>query len=105
MQPRAVRIEIHDATVSFQRRFASLVNISRSGALLRVHAPGVVGSTGRLGLTHAHTTIQIDARIVRSTLASTPGAASDGDWLVGIEFVAPPPPEVTQLLRRVIAMV
>ena len=104
MKPRAVRISIHDATVTFQRRAVTLMNISRSGALVRVHAPAVIGSTGRLVITHAHTTVQIDGRVVRTRLASTPGTAHDGDWEAGVEFVSPTPPEVAQLLKRVISL-
>ena len=104
MKPRAVRISIHDASVSFQRRAVTLINISRSGALIRVHAPAVVGSTGRLVITHAHTTVQIDGRVARTRLASTPGASYDGDWEAGVEFVSPTPPEVAQLLKRVISL-
>ncbi len=104
MQPRAVRIPIYDATVAFNRRQVTLVNISRTGALLRVHAPAPLGSEGRLVIGYKHTTIQIDARVVRCHLASTAGTAADGDWNAGIKFVAPPPDEVTQLLRRIISL-
>lgn len=104
MKTRAVRISIRDAIVTFQRRAVTLMNISRSGALLRVHAPAVIGSTGRLVISHAHMTVQIDGRVVRTRLASTPGTTHEGDWEAGVEFVSPTPPEVAQLLKRVISL-
>ena len=38
VKPRAVRISISDAVVTFMGKQATLVNISRTGALLRVHS-------------------------------------------------------------------
>lgn len=104
MHPRAVRIRLYDARVAFNRRQATLVNISRTGALLRVNTPAKVGSGGSLVITHNHTTIQIDVRVVRVAVASSASAISDGDWHAGIKFVAPPPEEITHLLRRIMSV-
>lgn len=101
-QQRAVRIPLEDAIVSFDHDPASLVNISRTGALLRLHGPAKVGLAARLVITHNHTTIQLDAEVVRTKMAGTAGRADQGDWQCGVRFVAPPPTEIIQLLRRII---
>jgi hypothetical protein len=103
-RPRAVRISISDAVVSFAGMQATLVNISRTGALLRVHAMLEVESTGQLVISHNHTTIHMEGRVVRASRASTAGGPKDGDWLAGLTFIAPPPPEITALLRRIISL-
>ena len=100
-KPRAVRISISEAVVTFKATQATLVNISRTGALLRFHAALPVDTTGELTLSHNHTTIHIEGRVVRT---GTAGGPSDGDWMVGLTFIAPPPPEITALLRRIIAV-
>lgn len=102
MQPRAVRIQLEDAIVSFDHDPVSLVNISRTGALLRVHGPATVGRAAKLVITHNHTTIQLDAEVVRTAMAGTAGREEEGDWQAGVRFVAPPPTEIVQLLRRII---
>ena len=104
MQPRAVRIPIYDAVVTFDEQPATLVNISRTGALLRVHAAARVGRESAVVITHNRTTIQLDARVVRSSSAPVPGGPHEGEWHTGIRFVAPPPIEITQLLRRIISV-
>lgn len=101
-QPRAVRISLEDPIVSFAHDPVSLVNISRTGALLRVHGPATVGRAAKLIITHNHTTIQLDAEVVRTNMAGTAGRAEEGDWQAGVRFVAPPPAEIVQLLRRII---
>ncbi len=103
-KPRAVRISIADAVVSFMGTTASLVNISRTGALLRVHLPSQVDATGQLTISHNHTTIHMEGRVVRVNRAATAGSSDDGDWMAGLIFIAPPPPEITALLRRIIAL-
>lgn len=102
LQPRAVRIALDDAIVSFDHDPVSLVNISRTGALLRVHGPATVGRAARLVITHNHTTIQLDAEVVRTGMAGTAGHQDEGDWQAGVRFVAPPPTEIIQLLKRII---
>lgn len=102
LQARAVRIQLDEAIVSFNHDPVSLVNISRTGALLRVHGPAPVGLAARLVITHNHTTIQIDAEVVRTRMAGPAGRADQGDWQAGVRFVAPPPREIVQLLRRII---
>ena len=104
MQPRAVRIPIYDATVMFNAKDATLVTISRTGALLRVHSPARVGSDGPIVITQNHTTIRIEATVVRSGMAPLSGRGDEGEWHAGIKFVAPPPAEITQLLRRIMAL-
>ena len=101
---RAVRISISDAVVTFMGKQATLVNISRTGALLRAHSPLQVDATGQLTISHNHTTIHMEGRVVRGTMASTAGGANEGDWMVGLTFIAPPPPEITALLRRIISL-
>ena len=105
-KPRAVRISISEAVVTFKGKQATLVNISRSGALLRVHAALPVEATGQLTISHNHTTVQMEGRVVRTGMAGTgtAGGPNDGDWTVGLTFIAPPPPEITALLRRIIAL-
>ena len=103
-KPRAVRISIADAVVTFKGKQATLVNISRTGALLRVHALLAVDTAGQLTISHNHTTIHMEGRVVRSSAASTAGGPNDGDWVAGHTFIAPPPPEITALLRRIIAL-
>lgn len=103
MQPRAVRIPLYDATVSFDQHPASLVNISRTGALLRMHGPAQTGYEGPVVIGHNHTTIHIDVRVVRTCLAPVAGRTDEGTWYVGVKFVAPPPLEIAQLLRRIIS--
>lgn len=103
MQPRAVRIPLYEATVSFDQHPASLVNISRTGALLRVHSPAEAGHEAPLVISHNHTMIQIDVRVVRTCLAPVPGRIDEGTWYAGVKFVAPPPLEIAQLLRRIIS--
>lgn len=88
----------------FNARAASLVNISRTGALLRVHGPSRIGSDGPIVITHNHTTIRIEAKVVRSSIATISGRTDEGDWHAAIAFVSPPPLEITQLLRRIIAI-
>lgn len=102
LQPRAVRIQIDTAIVSFNHDPVVLLNISRTGALLRVHGPARIGLAARLVITHNHTTIQLDAEVVRTRMAGTAGRAEDGDWQAGVRFVAPPPKEIVQLLGRII---
>lgn len=103
-KPRAVRISISDAVVTFRGKQATLVNISRTGALLRVHAPQEINATGQLTISHNHTTIHMEGRVVRGAQAATAGGPNDGDWMAGLTFIAPPPPEITALLRRIIAL-
>ncbi len=100
-KPRAVRISIAEAVVTFKEKQATLVNISRTGALLRVHAALPVDTTGQLTISHNHTTVQMEGRVVRTGIA---GGPNDDDWTVGLTFIAPPPPEITALLRRIIAL-
>ena len=100
-KPRAVRISIAEAVVTFNGKQATLVNISRTGALLRVHAALPVNTTGELTISHNHTTVQVEGRVVRAGIA---GGPNDDDWTVGLTFIAPPPPEITALLRRIIAL-
>jgi hypothetical protein len=104
LKPRAVRISIADAIVTFMGKQATLVNISRTGALLRVHSTLPVESTGQLTISHNHTTIHMEGRVVRSAVATMAGGPNDGDWTAGITFIAPPPPEITALLRRIISL-
>ena len=103
-KPRAVRISISDAVVTFMGKQATLVNISRTGALLRVQTTLPVDTAGQLTISHNHTTIHMEGRVVRSAMASTAGGPNDGDWTAGITFIAPPPPEITALLRRIISL-
>ena len=102
-KPRAVRISIAEAVVTFNGKQATLVNISRTGALLRVHAALPIDTTGQLTISQNHTTVQMEGRVVRTGMAGTAGEPNDGDWTVGLTFIAPPPPEITALLRRIIA--
>ena len=101
---RAVRISISDAVVTFKDKQATLVNISRTGALLRMHALVEVESTGQLVISHNHTTIHMEGRVVRASKESTAGGAKEGAWMAGLTFIAPPPPEITALLRRIISL-
>jgi hypothetical protein len=103
-KPRAVRISISDAVVTFMGKPATLVNISRTGALLRVRSLLQVEATGQLTISHNHTTIQLEGRVVRAAMATTAGGPNDGDWTAGLTFIAPPPPEITALLRRIISL-
>ena len=100
MQPRAVRVPLIETYVRFNGVDATLVNISRSGTLLRLREPVEVGSNARLTLSQRSITIEIDGKVVRG--GATIVDIGD-DRYVGISFVAPPPPEVTALLRRLIA--
>jgi hypothetical protein len=103
MKPRAVRIPLVEARVTFNGAEVDLVNISRTGALLASAGPQTVATSGSLVVTHASTTVTIDGRIVRSDSVT---AGQDGDeagWRAAIEFTAPPPDEVTALLRRVVS--
>ena len=93
-KPRAVRISISEAVVTFKGKQTTLVNISRTGALLRVHAELPIDTTGQLTISHNHTAIHMEGRVVRGGLAGTAGGPNDGDWTVGLTFIAPPPPEI-----------
>jgi hypothetical protein len=104
MKPRAVRIAMVDAVISYDGQPATLLNISRSGALLRLRDLAPIGTDGRLTITHAHITIGIDARVARTSAAPATAGGIDGDSHAGISFVAPPPPEITALLRRLISL-
>ena len=66
MQPRAVRVPLLEAYVRFNGFDATLVNISRSGALLRMREPVEVGANARLTLSQRSTTIEIDGKVVRA---------------------------------------
>jgi hypothetical protein len=102
MQPRAVRVPLLETVVRFNGQDASLVNISRSGALLRMFEPVEIGADARLTLSQRSTTIEIDGKVVRARGGG--GAAIEPDeHHVGVSFGSPPPPEVTALLRRLIA--
>jgi hypothetical protein len=103
MKPRAVRIPLEDATVAFDGRAVRLVNISRTGALVRLARPHAAGTEGSLTVTHAYTTVTIDGRVVRVALAESPGAEDALSWQAAIAFTAPPPDEITALLRRLVA--
>ena len=103
-KPRAVRISISDAVVTFMGKQATLVNISRTGALLRVHSQLPIDAAGQLTISHNHTTIHMEGRVVRGTMAGTGGGPNDGEWMAGLTFIAPPPPEITALLRRIISL-
>ena len=103
MQPRAVRVPLLEAYVRFNGFDATLLNISRSGALLRLREPVEIGSSARLTLSQRSTTIEIDGKVVRAERGGAAIIDLDDDRHVGISFVAPPPPEVTALLRRLIA--
>ena len=103
MQPRAVRVPLLETYVQFKGRDAILVNISRSGALLRMREPVAVGENARLTLSQRSTTIEIDGRVVRADAGGRAPVDIGDERHVGISFVAPPPPEVTALLRRLIA--
>lgn len=102
LKPRAVRISIADAVVTFKGTRVGLMNISRTGALLRVQSAAEIGATGHLVISHNHTTIHMEGKVVRCNLAGT--GPQDGEWLAGISFIAPPPPEITALLRRIISL-
>ncbi len=102
MQPRAVRVPLLETIVRFNGLEASLVNISRSGALLRMSEPVEVGSSARLTLSQRSTTIEIEGKVVRARVSG--GAAIEpGERHVGVSFGSPTPHEVTALLRRLIA--
>ena len=103
MKPRAVRIPLVDATVAFDGHAVRLVNISRTGALVRLAEPHAAGTEGSLTLTHAYTTVRIDGRVVRVGIVGSPDGDDDLAWQAAIAFTAPPPDEITALLRRVVA--
>lgn len=103
MQPRAVRVPLLEAYVTFNGFDATLVNISRSGALLRMREPAEVGTDARLILSQRSTTIVIDGKVVRAVKGGATVVDIGDERHVAISFVAPPPPEVTSLLRRLIA--
>ena len=103
MQPRAVRVPLLDAYVRFNGFGATLVNISRSGALVRLSEPAEVGTNARLTLSQHSMTIEIDGKVVRAVEGGAAIVDCGDDRLVGITFVSPPPREVTALLRRLIA--
>lgn len=90
------------ALVQFNGRDATLVNISRSGALLRLGDSLPVGSEGTLTLSHRSTTIEIGGEVVRQRAGWTSPAPTD-DREVSIRFVTPGPPQVAALLRQLIA--
>lgn len=100
MKPRAVRVRVRKVNVRFNGRDASVVNISRSGMLLKLSDPAPLGSKCRLTLSQRSTTIEIDGKVVRQDAGET-GEDTDGQH-VGINFVSPPPPEVAALLRRLL---
>jgi hypothetical protein len=103
MKPRAVRIPLVEARVTFNGSVVRLVNISRSGALVAVASAPATGSEGSLTVSHAYTTITIDGRVVRSDRAVSPDEGEDSGWQAAIVFTAPPPDEITALLRRVVS--
>jgi hypothetical protein len=103
MQARAVRVQLRDTFARFNGRDATLVNISRSGALLQVDETIGVGTLGRLILSQRSTTIEIDGKVVREVDRPSRSLETDARQ-VGIAFVSPNPQEVTALLRRLIAV-
>ncbi|MFN7985668.1 MAG: PilZ domain-containing protein, partial [Vicinamibacterales bacterium] len=96
MQPRAVRVPLLETIVRFNGREASLVNISRSGALLRMSDPVEVGSEARLTLSQRSTTIEIDGKVVRARGGES-ALLEPGERHVGVSFGSPTPHEVTAL--------
>jgi hypothetical protein len=103
MKPRAVRIPLLDATVTFNGAIVRLVNISRTGALFASATPPTEDD-GRLTLSHAHTTVIIDGRLVRvGVAADAEGEDEETLWEAAIVFTAPPPDEIMALLRRVVS--
>ncbi|MGC4083922.1 MAG: hypothetical protein QM736_17885 [Vicinamibacterales bacterium] len=54
-------------------------------------------------ITHRGTSIHLEARVMRGDMSSA-SSAQDGAWHAGIKFVAPPPIEITQLLRRIVSV-
>lgn len=103
MKPRAVRIPLVEARVTFNGGAVRLVNISRSGALVAVASVPAEGSEGSLTVAHAHTTITIEGRVVRVGLAVSADDDQESSWQAAIVFTAPPPEEITALLRRVVS--
>lgn len=103
MKARAVRVRLTDTLVLLNGRSAVLVNISRSGALLETQDPVLVGNSARLTLSQRSMMIELNGKIVRE-LEPVEHPHVPGLWRqIAICFVDVPPPEVTALLRRLIA--
>jgi hypothetical protein len=103
MKVRAVRIPLVDALVTFDARLVRLVNISRTGALVYAELPWEVGAKGSLTVTYGHTTVKIDGRVVRVGISAPFDPLAEPGWQAAVVFTAPPPEEITALLRRLVA--
>lgn len=103
MKARAVRVRLTDTPVLCNGRNAVLVNISRSGALIETTDPLAIASAVKLTLSQRSMTIELKGRIVRE-LKPVECPESLAHWhQFAVSFVDVPPPEVTALLRRLIA--
>ncbi|MGC4081011.1 MAG: PilZ domain-containing protein [Vicinamibacterales bacterium] len=85
MQPRAFRLKLHDVIGSLGHEAVEVVNISRTGALLRAPSPAPIASEQELTLRLHHQNVELPVRVVRET------AAPDAylQWLIAVEFTSP----------------
>lgn len=102
MKPRAVRVTLHDVRVRFRGEPAVLVDISRGGALLRLPEPAVCNVEASLVLGVGTEFRELTVRVVRSQLDRHSLSGGRPAWLIGVEFLAPSPRDIQQLLHRLI---
>lgn len=89
-QPRAVRLGVTGVIARFgESRLGHVLNISVSGALLRLNASAVVGECEELTLVRGSYLVRVSASVVRISRNSAPDA-TDEEWNIAVQFKQSP---------------
>jgi hypothetical protein len=99
-QSRLTRLPLHDITAVLDHLDATLLNISRTGALMRLPEDRRLGGLSCITLTKDHVQVTLLGRIVRSD--ADPKVT--GQWLVAMEFRLLSPAEVGTRLAPLLAV-
>lgn len=87
--PRPKRIAITGARAQLASMVADVVNVSRSGALIRTPYEQRPGALWPLLLEFDDSDVQLVARVVRCEPARTPRWRARQEFAVGVEFIDP----------------
>lgn len=88
--PRPRRVPVAGARAQLASLAADVVNISRTGALVRTAQPQRPGEEWPLVLELRHTAVTLTARVVRCTPAPVPQRGARRRYTLGLAFVDPP---------------
>lgn len=95
--PRSRRVPIAGARARLADTLADEVNVSRTGALVRTPVNQRLGATWPLLLELSNTPVQLTARVVRCEAAAVARRGARRQYMLGLEFVDPPPPATAVL--------